>query len=153
MPDDDTGRDRGRLDHEFTELLDEVRVLLPAVAVLFAFLLTLPFSGQFGSIAKGEQTIYFIAFLCATLALLLLVTPGAHHRLLWRRHDKERLLQAGNVLAITATVFLAIAVSAVVFLVTQRLYGSTLTAAVLGVIIGLVLLLWYGLPLTWRLHR
>ncbi len=149
MPEDDTKH----LDDEFDELLDEIRVLLPAVAVLFAFLLTLPYSGQFGSIARDEKHVYYTAFLSAALALLLLVTPGAHHRLLWRRHDKERLLQTGNVLAITGSVFLGIAVAAVVYLVTQRLYGSNLTAAATAITVGLVILLWYGIPLTRRLQQ
>ena len=145
--------DNDRLDHEFSELLDEIRVLLPAVAVLFAFLLTLPYSGQFASIAKDEKHVYYAAFVSAALALLLLVSPGAHHRLLWRQHDKERLLRTGNVLAITGSIFLGIAVSAVVYLVTQRLYGSNQTAAATAIIVILVILLWYGIPLPRRVRQ
>ena len=99
------------------------------------------------------------SFLCQSptpytnIALLLLVSPGAHHRLLWRRHDKERLLRTANVLAITGSLFLGIAVTAAVYLVTQRLNGGNLTAAATAVIVGLVILLWYGIPLTRRLQR
>ena len=89
----------------------------------------------------------------ATIALRLLVSPGAHHRLLWRQHDKERLLRTANTFAITGSFFLGIAVTAAVYLVTQRLYGGGLTAAATAVAVGLVILLWYGIPLTRRLQR
>ena len=145
--------DKERLDHEFSELLDEIRVLLPAVAVLFAFLLTLPYTGQFASIAKDEKHVYYTAFLSAAIALLLLVAPGAHHRLLWRRHDKERLLRTANVLAIAGSLSLGVTVTTVIYLVTQRLYGGTMTAAVTAITVGLVMLLWYAIPLTRRLQR
>jgi hypothetical protein len=89
---DDTENPKERLNRELIELLNELRVVLAGVQVLFAFLLTIPFSQKFGTINKGERYVYFAGFLLTTLATAMLITPSAYHRLNWRDGDKERLL-------------------------------------------------------------
>lgn len=136
-----------RLDQEWTELLNELRVLLPGTEVLFAFLLTLPFSERFGQIARSDKTIYFIAFLASATASLLLSAPSAQHRLLWRQRAKDEQLRLATALALAGTLFVAVAVTSVVFLITNLLYDNALPAVVTAGVAGLIGWFWYGQPL------
>jgi hypothetical protein len=141
-----------RLDRELIELLNELRVALPGVQVLFAFLLAVPFTQRFERLTGVQEDVFFAAFLCTAVATALLIAPSAYHRLRWREHDKEHMLQASNRLAIAGTVFLAAAIIAVVYLVTNLIFGvvATLVATLLATI--LFGWLWYGLPLVRRLR-
>jgi hypothetical protein len=141
-----------RLDRELIELLNELRVALPGVQVLFAFLLAVPFTQRFERLTGVQEDVFFAAFLCTAVATALLIAPSAYHRLRWREHDKEHMLQMSNRLAIAGTVFLAAAIVAVVYLVTNLIFGlaATLVATFLATI--LFAWLWYGLPLVRRLR-
>jgi uncharacterized membrane protein len=137
-----------QVDRELIELLNELRVALPGVQVLFAFLLTLPFSQRFGQVTRSERDVYFAAFGCATVATALLIAPSAYHRIHFRRHDKEQLLETSNRLAIAGTVFLALAVACVVYLITDFLYHVVAAAVATAVVAGCFGWFWYGLPLS-----
>jgi hypothetical protein len=141
-----------RLDRELIELLNELRVALPGVQVLFAFLLAVPFTQRFERLTAAQEDVFFAAFLCTAVATALLIAPSAYHRLRWREHDKEHMLQMSNRLAIAGTVFLAAAIIAVVYLVTDLIFGlaATLVATLLATI--LFGWLWYGLPLVRRVR-
>jgi hypothetical protein len=141
-----------RLDRELIELLNELRVALPGVQVLFAFLLTVPFTQRFSQVSDVQQDAYFASFLCAAVATVLLIAPSAYHRLQWRRKDKEHMLVIANRLAIAGTVFLALAVTGSVFFVTDFLFGALATAIVTGLTAGSFTWFWYGLPLARRLR-
>jgi hypothetical protein len=142
-----------RLDRELIELLNELRVALPGVQVLFAFLLAVPFTQRFERLTGVQEDVFFAAFLCTAVATALLIAPSAYHRLRWREHDKEHMLQMSNRLAIAGTVFLAAAIIAVVYLVTDLIFG--LAATLVATLLTTVLFgwLWYGLPLVRRLRR
>ena len=137
-----------KLDRELIELLNELRVALPGVQVMFAFLLTVPFSQRFGQLTELQRDFYFATFLAAAVASLFLIAPTAHHRLRWRTHDKERLLRTANREAIAGTAFLAMAITGAVFVITDILFGVPWAAAVAATIAGVLIWLWYGLPLT-----
>lgn len=141
-----------RLDRELIELLNELRVVLPGVQVLFAFLLTVPFTQRFNEVTDIQKDAYFASFLCAAVATVLLIAPSAYHRLQWRQRDKENMLVVANRLAIAGTVFLALAVTGSVFFVTDFLFGALATGIVTGLVAGLFTWFWYGLPLTRRLR-
>ena len=85
-----------RLDRELIELLNELRVALPGVQMLFGFLLALPFSVGFEHTSAVDRRVYFVSFLAAAAASVLLIAPSAYHRLTWRQRDKEHLLRAGT---------------------------------------------------------
>jgi high-affinity Fe2+/Pb2+ permease len=136
-----------RLDRELIELLNELRVALPGVQVLFAFLLTVPFSQRFGQLSELQRNTYFGTFLSAALASLFLIAPTAYHRLRWRAHDKEALLQTSNRLAIAGTACLALAISGTVFDITDILFGLGWASIVTSVIAAVLIWFWYGLPL------
>jgi predicted neutral ceramidase superfamily lipid hydrolase len=141
-----------RLDRELIEFLNELRVALPGVQVLFAFLLTVPFTQRFGQATGLQRDVYFAAFLCAAVATVLLIAPSAYHRIRFRQHDKEQMLRTSNRLAIAGTVFLALAMTCTVFVITDVLFGGAATAATTAVAAGLFLWFWYALPLSRRLR-
>jgi Family of unknown function (DUF6328) len=139
-----------RLDRELIELLNELRVALPGVQVLFAFLLGVPFTQRFDEVTELQKDVYFLTFLCAAASTALLIAPSAYHRLEWRRGDKEHLLVVSNRLAISGTVFLALAISGTVFVVTEMLFDATSAAIVAAVTAAFFGWFWYGLPLLRR---
>ena len=140
------------LDRELIELLNELRVALPGVQVLFAFLLAVPFTNRFANVTALQQDVFFLSLLCTTLGSILLIAPTAYHRLRWREHDKEQMLQTSNRLAIAGTVFLAVAMTAAVFLVTDLIFAGTVAAVVTAITAGTFAWFWYGLPLFRRLR-
>jgi predicted membrane channel-forming protein YqfA (hemolysin III family) len=144
--------DGGRLDRELIELLNELRVALPGVQVLFAFLLAVPFTQRFERLTSVQEDVFFAVFLSTAIATALLIAPSAYHRLRWRERDKEQMLRTSNRLAIAGTAFLAAAIVGVVYLVTDLLFG--LTASLLATLAAGVMFawFWYGLPLVRRLR-
>ena len=140
-----------KLDRELEELLQELRVALPGVQVLFAFLLTLPFASRFPEITGLERGSYFAAVVCTALASILFIGPTSYHRLRFREYDKDRLLRTANRMAITGMVFLAAAIVSSIFLVSDVMFGGPVGGAVAGTIGGVMGWLWFGLPLVRKL--
>ncbi|HEY7607175.1 MAG TPA: DUF6328 family protein [Actinomycetes bacterium] len=145
------GESRGeRLDRELMELLQELRVILPGVQVLLAFLLTAPFQQRFADLPGSLRNAFFASIVCATLATALLIAPSAHHRLRWRAGEKERLVRIGNVTALWGTVFLAAAIVLALYVVTNILFTSDLALLTAGAAVVVFAGLWYVLPVAWR---
>jgi predicted membrane channel-forming protein YqfA (hemolysin III family) len=138
-----------RLDRELIELLNEIRVLLPGVQVLFAFLLTAPFATGFEKVTEFQRDLYAVCLLTALAATACLVAPTTYHRIRWRQHDKEKVLRVANALILVGSALLAISMTASVLLVGDYLFDRT--AAILATVASAVLFLglWYALPL-WR---
>ena len=134
-------------DRELIELLNELRVALPGVQVLFAFLLAVPFTQRFASVTDTQKGGFFIALLTTAIASALLIAPSAFHRIQWRQYDKEKLLVISNRLTIAGFVFLAISMTAVVFMVTDVLFGGPVSTYVSVAIALVFVLLWFALPL------
>jgi hypothetical protein len=139
-----------RLDRELGELLQELRVILPGVQVLLAFLLTAPFQQRFGQLPGTERNAFFAAIVCATLATVLLIAPSAHHRLRWRAGEKERLLRIGNQMAIWGTVFLGAAIVLALYVVTNVLFAGNLALLTAGATAVVFAAVWYLLPFAGR---
>jgi quinol-cytochrome oxidoreductase complex cytochrome b subunit len=147
------GESKGeRLDRELIELLNELRVLLPGVQVLLAFLLTAPFNQRFAELGPAVQEAYFGAVLCAAAATLLLVAPGVHHRVQWRDRDKERLLRTANRLTLVGTVFLAVAIVLALWVVSRVIHASGTAFLVAAGALVAFAWFWYALPLLRRLR-
>jgi len=141
-------RSRDDLNRELIELLNELRVALPGVQVLFAFLLAVPFANGWQRVTDFQRDVFFVAFLSTTAATILLIAPSTYHRLRWREHDKEHMLVTANRLTIAGGVFLAAAMVSVVLLITDLLFslGWALLATV--VVAAAFAWFWYGLALT-----
>ena len=136
-----------RVNRELIELLNELRVALPGVQVLFAFLLAVPFSERFAETTDLQRDSYMVALLSTLAGSVFLIAPSAYHRIRFRDRDKEALLQISNLFAIVGMVFLATGMTAVVFLVTDLIFKATVTAIVTSLAAGLFALVWFALPL------
>ncbi len=138
---------KSRLDRELIELLNELRVVLPGVQVLFAFLLTVPFSNKFQSISTLQRNAYFAAFLSTTVASILLITPSAYHRLRWRQRDKEHILVFSNRVAIAGLAFLAVSIALVVYVVSDVVFDARAAGTAGGIAAAGALAFWFLIPL------
>ena len=134
-----------RLDRNLLELLNEVRVAMPGVQVLFGFLLAVPFQGGFQQASSFQRHVLFACLLCAASATALLVAPVAYHRIMFRRGDRLRIVETGNVSLLAGLALLALAMIGAVMLVTDFLFGTTTTVVVATA--GALLFggLWFGL--------
>ncbi|HEX3242044.1 MAG TPA: DUF6328 family protein [Solirubrobacterales bacterium] len=150
-----SGRDETeaeRLDRNLAELLQELRVALPGVQVLFAFLLAVPFQKRFDEITSFQESIYFVILLATAISAALLIAPTAYHRLTFRLQRKKELVRLSNRLAIIGLGFLALAMTGAIVLITNFLYGTVLTV-VAGVLAAAMFIgLWYVLPV-WERSR
>ena len=150
MPETRSEDEQKRLDRELIELLNELRVALPGVQVLFAFMLIVPFSQGFASLNSVERWIYFAAFITSALAAALLIAPSSFHRLRFRQGDKEKMVNLGNRLLVGGLVLVAISISLSVGLISEFVFGTAM-ALIAGVGIGAALgWFWLGLPLSRR---
>ena len=135
---------------ELVELLNELRVALPGVQVLFAFLLTVPFTSRFDSLTSAQTNVFLGAFLATGIASLLLIAPSAYHRIRFRDGDEERMMRTANRWALAGLSFLAMALVLVVYLVAE-LVASTAFAIIAAVTFAaLALSLWFALPMSRR---
>jgi hypothetical protein len=134
-------------DRELIELLNELRVVLPGVQVLFAFLLTVPFTQYFPKVTDSQQNVYFAALLLTAVATAFLIAPTAFHRIRWRDRDKEALLKLSNKFALVGLLLLGTALNSVVWLITDILYGSPWAGIVTAVAVCVFALLWLAIPL------
>ena len=149
---DDDEQPEERQNRELIELLNELRVALPGVQVLFAFLLTVPFSDRFHTLSDVQRGIYFGTFVGTTIATGVLMAPTAYHRIRFRQGDKERMLRTSNRFAIVGIAFLALSVTSAVVLTTDLMFGLG-TAAVVGLCVLLFLVwVWFAIPISRRVR-
>jgi hypothetical protein len=155
MADRPSGRDETddeRLDRNLGELLQELRVALPGVQVLFAFLLAVPFQQNFTEITPFEEKVYFGTLLCTAVSAALLISPSAYHRLTFHLQQKQELVFLANRLTIAGLGFLALAMTGAVVLITDVLFGALATALFGAAALAMFVVLWGLLPLRQRLR-
>lgn len=149
-----SGRDETeeeRLDRNLGELLQELRVALPGVQVLFAFLLAVPFQQNFTKITEFQKDVYFATLLLTAISAILLISPSAYHRLTFRMQQKDHLIFLANRFAIAGLGALALAMTGAIVLITDVLFGATATLVTGAAALFLFVLFWYALPLKRRL--
>src|SRR3954452_17739389 len=132
---DPDGRDETpleRCDRNLVELLQEVRVVQTGVQVLFGFLLTAPLAARFPQLSSFQRYDYFITLLAAGGAAILLIAPTAYHRILFRRGDKEHLVQVANRFTLLGLTLVAIAMIGALLLVTDLMFDGAIVFATLG---------------------
>jgi hypothetical protein len=141
-----------RADRELIELLNELRVVLPGVTVLFAFLLAVPFAKGWPKVTPFERDVFLVAFLSTGVSVAFLTAPSSYHRLRFRAGNKEHLVRVGGRLAIVGIAAFAVALEAAVLLVFDYLVSRVAAIAVTVCFALLVVVLWYGLPLLGKLR-
>jgi hypothetical protein len=145
-----SGRDETpaeRLDRNLEELLQELRVMLPGVQVLFAFLLVVPFNQRFVEVTAFQKDLYLGTLLCAAGASACLIAPSIQHRIAFRTQDKENLIFRANQLVIAGGVLLAVAMTGAIWLATGFLFRDTVTAVAVVIVAAAFATLWFGVPL------
>ena len=158
---DDTGARTGeaggeshkeRVDREMMELLNELRVALPGVQFLLAFLLIVPFQQTIDRTTGFQRDVYFVALAASAVASVLLIAPAAQHRVLFRQHDKDALLRRSNRSAFGGLVALGVAMTSAVLLVVDVLFSRTLAWTSAAVLAALLAWWWVAVPFWIRSH-
>jgi uncharacterized protein DUF6328 len=137
-PTEDSGRketEEERADRNLSDLLQELRVALPGVQVLFAFLLTVPFTQRFKELSTFQEWLYFSVMITVALATVMLVAPTAGHRILFRRQQKEFIVTLSNTLAVLGLLLLAVAMTGAIALISDFIFGAT-TAVISTLVMG-----------------
>lgn len=152
--DDDYSRDKEseaeRLDRNYGELLQELRVAQTGVQILFAFLLGIAFQQQFQKIEDYQRDIYLVTLTAAACAAVTLIAPVAIHRMLFRRHRKDELVLMTSRLAATGLGFLAISILAALLFVIDSVTNLATGVIITAIVAALVGALWFALPASFR---
>jgi MFS family permease len=148
MVDDGQERDENR--QRYSELLGELRTIIPGVQVLFAFLLTVPFSARFAEVDPVGKAIFTVSLMAVTAATVLLLGPAAYHRLA-DEPDRRRRLQYSVRLALVGMALLALSISCAVFVVGRLTFDDTRVGAGLAAATAVAaVLIWYVVPIIQR---
>ncbi len=142
--------EKERLDRNFQELLQGLRVALPGVQVLFAFLLVLPFQQGFLEVNQFQKSVYFATLACTAIASACLIAAPVRHRLLFREGVKDWILFDSNRVVTVGFVFLGVAITGAILLVSDFIYDEwAATFATAGIALILAWL-WFISPLVER---
>jgi hypothetical protein len=145
-----SGRDESegeRLDRNLGELLQELRIALPGVQVLFAFLLAVPFQQNFTKISHFQERVYFVTLLLTALAAVLLIAPTAYHRMTFRKQQKQHLIYLANKFSIAGLACLALAMTGAIMLITDVMFSTGAVIVTSAAAFLVFFLFWFALPL------
>lgn len=142
-----------RLNRELDQLLGELRVALPGVQVLLAFLLTVPFTDRFHDLPLSARDVYFAAVTLVAVASILLMAPTVHHRIRFRRGTKAEMIRTANRLALGGMVCLGLGLGAVVFVAGEAAFPGSWVRWVGPVLVVVAGVVWFGIPVTFETRR
>jgi hypothetical protein len=141
-----------RRDRQMIELLNELRVALPGVQILFAFLLTVPFTQRFPQLTSFQRDVFYITLVAATLCAACLIAPSAAHRLRFHQQEREWLIESANKLMIVGLCFLTVAIGSAFLLITDMLFDGARVWIYSGAMWIVLIGLWFGRPLRRQLQ-
>jgi hypothetical protein len=141
-PEDRSEEEQDRLNRQMMELLNELRVAMPGVQVLFGFLLTVPFQQRFRTVTDFQETVYFVTLIAAATATAFLIAPSAYHRLLLEQHDKPNIIHIGTG-----------QMNGAVLLVTDVLFEAGTVTVTVVALATLYVTLWFVFPLVRRAQK
>ena len=136
-----------RTDRQLAELLQELRVALPGVQILFAFLLTVPFAQGFERVTDFQKNLYFATLMCTAISTACLIAPTATHRLRFHKRDRNYVIEVAHMLTIVGLAFLALAILLAVTLITDYLFDGTARWIWPALIALVIAVLWFIRPL------
>jgi hypothetical protein len=146
-PGDGRSDEERRRDRQMLELLNELRVALPGVQILLAFLLAVPFAQGWERVTNFQRDVFFVTLLATAVSAACLIAPSAAHRVRFHQRDREWLIESANTLTILGLAALAIAMTGVVLLITDVLYDGVGVWVVTAAVAGLIGFLWFLRPL------
>jgi hypothetical protein len=159
MPDEHERRadrseeEQERLNRQMMELLNELRVAMPGVQILFGFLLTVPFQQRFSQVTDFQQTVYFVTLIMAAVAAAFLIAPSAYHRVMFEQQDKPNIIRIGTGELLAGLAALAVAMNGAVLLVTDVLFSASTVTVTVVLLASLYFTLWFGFGLVRRMHK
>src|SRR4051812_47451957 len=134
-------------DRQMLELLNELRVALPGVQILFGFLLTVPFAQGFEKITPTQRSLFYAALLATAASTICLIAPSATHRLRFHKGDRTFIIESANTYLIAGLVFLGLAIVLAVAMITDYLYDDWVVWFVPGVLALSLATFWFIRPL------
>jgi hypothetical protein len=150
---DRTEDEQERLNRQMIELLNELRVAMPGVQILFGFLLTVPFQQRFRQVTEFQETVYFVTLISAAIAAAFLIAPSAYHRVMFEQHDKPNIIHIGTGQMLVGLAALAVAMNGAVLLVTDVLFEAGTVTVTVVLLATLYLSLWFGFGLVRRVQK
>jgi predicted aspartyl protease len=135
-----------RLDRELNELLQELRVIQGGILLLVGFLLVIAFSTGFEHVTEFQRLVYYVTLLVTGLSAIVVVAPVVHHRMAFRRHDKERVIVRGNAQILIAIFLVAVSILGIEILITDYLYGPVVTIVATSAYLIVTVIMWWILP-------
>jgi Family of unknown function (DUF6328) len=139
--------DQQRTERQLAELLQELRVALPGVQILFAFLLTVPFAQGFARVTDFQKNLFFATLMCTALSTACLIAPTATHRLRFHKRDRKYVIDVAHKLTIAGLAFLALAILGAVALITDLLYDGAARWIWPALVAVVIVVLWFLRPL------
>jgi hypothetical protein len=136
-----------RTERQMAELLQELRIALPGVQILFAFLLTVPFAQGFQKVTSFQKNLFFATLMCTAISTACLIAPTATHRLRFHQHDRKYVIESANTFLIAGLVFLALAIILAVTLITDYLFDGALRWIWPGIVALVIAVLWFVRPI------
>jgi membrane-bound acyltransferase YfiQ involved in biofilm formation len=150
---DRTEEEQERLNRQMMELLNELRVAMPGVQILFGFLLTVPFQQRFSQVTDFQETVYFVTLVTAAVAAAFLIAPSAYHRVMFEQQDKPNIIHIGTAQLLIGLAALAVAMNGAVLLVTDVLFAPGTVTVTVVLLATLYLTLWFGFGLVRRMKK
>ena len=152
-PQDRSEEEQERLNRQMMELLNELRVAMPGVQVLFGFLLTVPFQQRFRQVTEFQETVYLVALVSAAVATAFLIGPSAYHRMTFQAHDKPNVIGIGTAQMLVGLGALGVAMNGAVLLVTDVLFPAGTVTVTVALLASLYATLWFGLGIVRRMQK
>ena len=142
--------EEARRDRQMIEILQELRVAIPGVQILFGFLLTVPFAQRFADVTPTQRTVFYVTLLATAASTACLIAPSAAHRVLFHQSERRFLIESASRLLIAGLAFLAAALTGAVALITDVLFDGAVVWLAPGGVAALIGALWFAIPLTRR---
>jgi cobalamin synthase len=152
MSDDDRTIEEAKRDRQMIELLNELRVALPGVQIMFAFLLTVPFSMRFEDLTGFQRDVYYLTLMATVLSASCLIAPSAAHRLRFHQSERAWIVESANVLTIAGLGFLAVALGGSVLLITDIMFDGARVWLYSSIVWLVIAVLWFLRPLARHLR-
>lgn len=138
---------------DLSDMLVELRVLLPGAQLLSAFLITLPFVPGFRQIAGFEKWLFIATLVCSLVSLILLSAPAVQHRLLWPLPDRVAFKRFASYEMLAGAAMLSLALVLGTALVVSEVFGMGPGIGVAGAIAVVLGLSWWVVPLVIKRGR
>jgi len=151
-PSQRTEAEQERLNRQMLELLNELRVAMPGVQVLFGFLLTVPFQQRFSEVDAFQRVVYVVSLVAAACASALLIAPSAYHRMMFQRRAKPTIIRLGTQQFLLGLCALAISMIGAVVLVLDFLFQAPTPLVLAGALALLYAWMWFGIGAVRRLR-